>query len=451
MRKPLPYVIIGFALLAVFPLAAQSDENQATIQEGEHPAFHFQTTIALGAKTFNEEDGEVTYSMISFTPDLSFGKVGIGLDLTLHYQSADGFEVREEDWVPKDGKSFLDLYLPIFRYVRYGEKGDDLYAKIGTIEDGTLGNGFIMRNYSNALFLPEQRIVGLALDIDGRLFNFPYIGLETFTGNLARFDVFGTRLYARPLAATELPLLNNLQIGVSYAADFDPEANYDFTVYTDSDTVSMFDVDFQQPLLTGDLATLVLFGDVALQTGDDDPHSGAMTGFGGTLWGFLQYGFSLLFLGDNFVPFYFDATYDLYREAKYAIYSGELESDGYNGWMTVVGFSFLGDMLAFSTTVDGSFAPDNSTEDTKLLTYPHLRGTLSVGEGLLPGFFFDAFYDKRYINSFDDFGDPENATIGAEVNYKTGPAVITLGYNLRYVPEDGSWETSSSLTSSISF
>lgn len=450
MQTRIPLLVLMISILLTLPLAAQEEEKKE-----EDSGFGFTASIELGAKTFNETvdgvDTQVTYNMLSFTPDISFGKVGIGLDLTLHYQTTDGFEVREEDWVPDSENSFLDLYLPIFRYIRYGEKGDPLYAKIGSIEDGTLGNGFLMRNYSNTHFLPEKRIVGLAADLDGKLFHFPYVGVETFTGNLAAFDVFGTRIYARPLAGTELPLIKHLQFGTTLAADFDPEANYDFSSIADPDGVSLLGFDFQQPLLTKEALSLVFFGDLGVQTGGNEANIGSMIGFGGQLIGFINYGINALFLGDNFLPFYFDATYDLYREAKYAVYSGEAQVKGYNGWMGMLGFSFLENAIVFQTTVDGSFSPDNSTPEAGAMTYPHLRGTFTVAEGILPGFFFDAFYDKRYITDFEDFTDPSNATIGANINYKTGPAVITLGYNLRYVPEDDSWETTSRLSSSISF
>jgi hypothetical protein len=160
----------------------------------------------------------VTYQKLTVSPDIAFGKFGIGLELTLHYTFTDEAGVdpirTEGDWIPDPAldQNYLDVYLPKFMYIRYGFKGDPLYAKLGSIEDGTLGNGFIMNNYDNTLFLPGQRIFGLAFDLDGALFNFPYLGLETFVGNVARFDVIGARLYARPLAGTEIPLLKNLQV-----------------------------------------------------------------------------------------------------------------------------------------------------------------------------------------------------------------------------------------------
>jgi hypothetical protein len=421
-------------------------------EEGDDSGFNFGMVIELGAETFNEADGDVSYQMLSLNPDFSFGKIGIGLAMTFHYNFNNGFTFREDDWVIDDDNSFWDIYLPIFRYVRYGHKGDPLYGKIGSIDDGTLGNGFIMGNYSNSNFLPELRMVGLALDIDGSLFNFPYVGIETFAGNLAKMDVFGTRLYVRPLISLGIPIIEDLQIGATAAFDRDPDALYDFvlTGITNPDTVSIYGIDFKQPIISKNMLSLAVFGDVAFQSGDTSTNTGVMVGIGGQLVGFINYGLNALFLGDNFMPFYFDSVYDLYREAKYEIYSGGATVDGYTGWLASLGFTFLDGMFEFNTSLDGAF---NKTAGIKE-TYPHLRSVLVVGEGLLPGVFFDASYDKRYIgfiqDGLADLIDPENAVIGVNINYKTGPAVITLGYDLRYVPEDGSWETTAKLSSAIS-
>jgi len=436
-------------VLAFSPLAAQS-------QDSDSGGLDFALAIELGARTFNEDDGsgttdQITYQSLSINPEFIFGKVGIGLGITLNYRFVDdegdsSFEFREEDWVPEGDKSFFDLYLPIFRYVRYGYKGDPLYAKIGSIEDGTLGTGFIMANYANTLFLPESRIIGLAFDLDGNLFDFPYIGIETFVGNLAQFDVLGSRVYIRPLINTTLPVINSIQFGATYAADTAPETNYDFTTVTgDVGTASMFSVDFIQPLLNKPAVSMALYGDMAFQPGGDDLNKGLLVGLGGRLARFIDYGLNSFFLGDNFVPFYFDGTYDLFREAKYAIYSGFEDVPGYSGWQALIGFNFFDDAFSFQTSLDAAFIPDGDNEST----LPHLRSTLTVGEGVLPGIFFDVTYDKKYINSFDELIDPEDAVILANLNYKTGPAVITFGYTLRYVPEDGDWETTASLSSSI--
>ncbi len=423
-------------------------------EEGDSAGFNFQMDLEIGAESINEGDSEVSYQMLSIKPDFAFGKFGIGLDLTFHYRFDDGngnFDFREEDWTTSSDRSFLDIYLPIFQYIRYGHKGDSIYGKIGSIQDGTLGNGFIMGNYSNTNFLPEQRMVGLAFDLDGKLFNFPYVGIETFAGNLAKMDVFGTRMYIRPLTSLDIPIIKDLQIGTTVAFDTEPDSLYDFTEIDELTTyspeaVSIYGVDFKQPIISNNAFSLALFGDIAFQSGDSNTNTGSMIGVGGQLAKFINYGLNALFLSDNFMPFYFDSVYDLYRETKYEIYDGSVTVDGYNGWLASLGFSFLDGMFVFNTSVDGAF----NRVDGKETTYPHIRSVLVLGEGLLPGIFLDASYDKRYIEDWADLIDPDNAVIGANINYKTGPAVITLGYNLRYVPEDGSWDTTSKLSTSIS-
>ena len=430
-------------------------------EEGDDSGFNFGMVMELGAETFNENGDSVSYQMLSLNPDFAFGKIGIGLAMTLHYRFDDGngnFDFREEDWVPDSERSFLDIYLPIFRYVRYGHKGDPLYGKIGSIDDGTLGNGFIMGNYSNSNFLPELRMVGLAFDLDGTLFDFPYLGIETFAGNLAKMDVFGSRFYVRPLASLEIPIIKDLQIGATAAFDRDPDAIYDFA--STPGVVSMYGVDFKQPIISNNVISLALFGDIAFQPSagsKTETSTGGLLGFGGQLASFINYGLNALFLGENFMPFYFDSVYDLYREAKYSVYSGDTSIAGYSGWLASLGFTFLDNMLVFNTSLDGAFNKADGVKET----YPHLRAVFIIGEGVIPGVFFDASYDKRYIgyspdppdysqDFFADLIDPNNAVIGANINYRTGPAVITLGYDLRYVPEDGSWETTAKLSSAIS-
>ena len=114
-------------------------------------------------------------------------------------------------------------------------------------------------------------------------------------------------------------------------------------------------------------------------------------------------------------------------------------------WLASLGFTFSDDMFVFNASVDGAFVRTESTP------YPHLIAKLIIGEGLIPGVTFDASYDKRNIETFEDLFSPEDAVIGATINYKTGPAVITLGYDLRYAPEsEEGWETTAKLSTSIS-
>ena len=233
------------------------------------PGADFGLDLGLGAATFNEVTGEgtteqITYQSLSLSPDLAIGNFGIGLDVTIHYRFTAGtgneFEIRSADWVPKEaGVSFLELYLPMFKYVRWGMRGDPLYVKLGSIDDATLGNGFIMGNYANTHFLPEKRIFGLSFDLDGKLFNFPYVGMQSFVGNLATFDVIGGRIFFRPLLMLQVPILKNLEVGTTLVADRNPFA---FIETTDvADPITVWGADFRLPILSNAIISMMGFGD----------------------------------------------------------------------------------------------------------------------------------------------------------------------------------------------
>lgn len=434
--------------------------------------FGFKFELGLGTETLPidptapaDSTNQATYQKLALKPDISFGKIGVGLDVTLHFnikpgQNGTAIEIYEPDWIPeKAGKSFFELYLPKIAYVRYGQKGENLFVKLGSFDDGTLGNGFIMGNYSNTRFLPETRIFGAALDVDGQLFDFPYVGIETFAGNLAKFDVFGSRLYVRPLAGTEMPLLKNLQIGATVAADTDPLRYASDTFRTaigSTETITIAGVDTKLPVLSTPLINMAAFADLAFEP---KGRWGSMVGVGGKLAGFMLYGAQIRLLGPDFIPTYFDGSYDLFRHLKYQALQQEASGSVYAGWLANLGFSLLSDAIVFQATLDGPFkaAPDTNP---RITDYPHLRGVFTLAEGFLAGFSFDALYEKYYLgapspigtgNFWKDLVSPENAVIGAKINYRTGPAVLSLLYNLRYDPATGNYIVTSSLMSSIQF
>ena len=429
-----------------FPLSAQSVPNE-TPQIG--------LDLGLGVHTFPAAGDTVeSYQYLSLSPDLAFGKFGIGLDLTLHYRftgSDNGnIQIRREDWYDSDFKKLLSLYMAKLNYVRYGYKGEPLFVKLGSIEDGLLGNGFILSGYSNMLRLPSTRVFGASFDLDGGLFNFPFIGIETFIGNLAVFDVIGARIYIRPLITTDIPIINKIQIGGTLAADRDPYYYAENPVEDTQASVVVLGLDYRLPLLNTPVITLANFGDIAFQ----NISAGGMLGFGGKLFGFVNYGAQIRILGDNFIPAYFDGTYDLYRPEKLSIYNGDVTLPGYFGWFISSGISLLGDNLAFNVSLDGPFGnptADDSTVDTSTFNDPHLRASLTLADGVVPGISFTAAYDKKAISSFKELFSANHAAINARINYSTGPAVISLTYNLTYNPynEGKHWDVTSGIESKI--
>jgi hypothetical protein len=431
-------------------------------KEGSGAGFSFGLGLGIGVQNFpnpkytgvGTEPEFITYQSLALNPEFGWGKFALGLSLNLNYRFTGGssgneFEVRKEDWVAGSFKEFLETYLPKISYIRYGVKGDPLYVKMGTIEDATLGNGFIVGNYSNALYLPETRVFGLSFDLDGSILQAPYIGIETFVSNLAAFDLVAARLYTRPWVGSAVPLLQGLQIGATVATDQDPayfakkDSNYPVALLPPSDaSVLIYGLDFRLPLLTGDLFTLSLLGDgVAQKEG-----WGAMLGTGGRMVRFITYGAQVRYLQDQFIPTYFGASYDLFRPLQYRIYDGTVEKKGGMGWFASLGFSILQDKLSFTTNAEGPFKEIEGH-------YFTWRAMFVLKEGIVPGFSFDAQYEKQNMDDFKDFQRfKEDALIRARINYRTGPAVISLVYNLRYdpsAPGDNKWIVTSGLSSTI--
>jgi len=418
----------------------------------------FQAGISLGTDVLINSDGDSeTWNSLGFQPDLALGPFGVGLDLTMRFKLMPNpdtaIEVYPGDWVPEEGsgKTLLDLYLPKIMYVRYGFRGDPFFAKLGSIDDLTLGNGFIVGEYSNTRFLPTQRITGLDVGVDGALFKFPYVGLELLTGNLARFDVLGGRLFVRPLVGMEIPVIKNLQIGGTIATDRNPGL-YSKEVL---DPQTVFGADLFLPLISSQLFPLATFAEMAFEP---KGRSGFMLGAGGRLIGVITYAAQLRILGAGFSPVYFDANYDLFRSEKAKLMTTDVPADaeGFAGWLAKAGASLLEDKLYFSVSVDGPFKGEPAVDSENSAEYPHLRGVIGMAEGVLGGFFVSGAYDKYFLGKetgfFADLIDPSDAVITAALNYKTGAAVFTLLYNLSYNPAaENGFDVTSSLQSSIKF
>ncbi len=162
----------------------------------------------LGVTTF----GNDVFYTLNFSPDLAFGKVGIGLDVNLRISQSG--QLRQEDW--NDG---ISSYLRLIRYVRYGNKRDSLYIRVGQLDFTRLGHGSIVNLYRNNGSYDARR-VGLEFDMD-----FGNYGFESMISDLSNFNIVGFRAYSRPLFSTDIPILSQLQLGASYVADFSSRAN----------------------------------------------------------------------------------------------------------------------------------------------------------------------------------------------------------------------------------
>ena len=309
---------------------------------------------SIGAIGIN---GQMWYR-VALQPVLKFGKLKAGLNLALTWNDTDGIKKwQAEDWA--------NLIL----FIQWAEKGEKpLYFRIGDLQTATLGHGFIVSRYSNMnrrAYDNGWRNIGIECDVD-----FDKFGTETIFNNILGLSMIGVRPYLRPfkLAGAEIPILDEMAIGVSFATDIETGA-YSDTALLDS-KVQILGADIDLPIIKGLLTYYIDWAMLLTQTNG----YGWATGFmGGKGFGFLDlsYKFEYRNIGENFSSQFFDNYYEM---SKPKLLSSS--SDRFNGWY---GELNIGILKAVYLLVSYE---DIFKDGTKLEGRPWLHAGLTLNENL---------------------------------------------------------------------
>lgn len=115
------------------------------------------------------------YQQFGLRPDIPFGKFGVGLDLTFRFDADGNF--KEDEW--DDTRDYLEkLY-----YLRYGMPGDPFHARVGALDNVTLGYGLVMKRYANTIQYPEIKRIGGYTEGE-----FKRLTWQAMTNNFAELD-----------------------------------------------------------------------------------------------------------------------------------------------------------------------------------------------------------------------------------------------------------------------
>jgi len=400
-----------------------------------------------------------SWSKIGMQPEFSIGKFGIGLDLLFRFKLGTGsntsLEIYEPDWIPQQGQNIFDVYLPKILYIRYGQQWEDpFYVKMGSISDFSLGNGLIVDNYSNMRFLPQRRVFGMQLGIDGSLFGFPYVGLEVLTGNVSKFDVIGGRIYVRPLAFMEESLFGRLQLAATGVLDRDPLL-YTGTPYLAQQTKLIYVVgaDITLPLIQSPAFSLTPFGEGAYEMNNA---IGAIAGIKGRAFDILSYLAQFRYLQEGFIPSYFDANYDIYRADRFVyIEINPAKNNFIPGWLASLGLDLFKSALSFGVILDAPFKELPSPATDNPADYAHIKGSLNLARGLIPNVNIAARYEKFFLGRksndvLKDLIDFEDSSIGMTISYKAGTAIVSMDYAYIWNPTKNSGAGAFDVVSSMS-
>ena len=180
------------------PADSQPDEPQ--VAEKPKPKKPLNLGLGVGSATI---DGAI-YNQIALRPELSLGKLGLGLDLVI-YMDNEG-NIRQDEW--DEASDFIDKFL----YIRWGEKSDPFWFKWGSLDNVTLGYGGLLAGYSNMMEFPSVRKVGINTGM-----TFGNFGTEVFMSNMKDFSRGGTLLGLR--GTYKLSNAIPLTFGLNYVMD----------------------------------------------------------------------------------------------------------------------------------------------------------------------------------------------------------------------------------------
>ncbi len=426
-------IVVFFIILCSSVVLAQVAEESG---QKEKPKFGFNMNFSLGLSSYEDINGDqIAFQKFGIFPEFTYGKWGLGLDLTLELDG--DFQMRDID---KDGKpdrwsNFTDYLYKIY-YVRYGHKGDPLYGRIGAFEGYTLGHGLIMDGFSNTLFYPQVLQLGLNLDIDGRIFNFPLIGMESVVDDVLDWDIMGLRVYARPFMNMETPIIKDLKVGGTIVTDLDPQEKPPDSPKDDplSESVTEYGIDIELPLLERQNMNLIAYADWAKISGKG---SGSFIGSTYTYQWFRALA-QLRFFGKEFVPNYFDAYYEqerrtiyddegkLVQECKYDKLSDYTER--YMGYLIGTELGLFNILNFFFYWSDGFNDPEG----------PRIQSGIGTAENAIPKIDASFTYDKKDIDGFRDLRSKEDSLMQLKVAYKISAITsLVFIYERTYSPYTG--------------
>ena len=353
------------------------------------------------------------YTSLTIAPDISIGDFGIGIYLQLLFDANNDFKLRTDEY--KDGAGILRAV----RYVRYGQKYDQFYLKVGWLDRAMLANGFLMWNYNNTSNY-DKRKIGLAADFD-----FSNFGFETVLGGLGTPSVRGANIYVRPfrLINSGGPLLNRFRIYGSFVRD----SRIPVTAGSDS-TVALNTYGVGADLMWLDLPLIksAVYADYSKFENYGDGQAIGINLLFPDLIGILGMSakFEKRFINDQFIPSLFGPLYDLDRNVNLlSRIESSVKNEGY--------FGELAGHVLNRLRLIGNFQKLNGIPNSGIL---HLEASIP---DMIPRFEFFGYYDKKNIETFEDVRTLDiNSVLSAGMRYQLyGLVYATLIYRWYWVED----------------
>ena len=255
------------ALLLIQSMAFAAETNSSSVSGpgGLQMGFGVSSVVMDGA----------TWTRVNLLPTIPVWKFKFAFDVEVFIDDKGNFSQKSWDFSTFDA-GFDTVQRKIY-YISFSDKNevvlgqDVFYARIGALDNITLGQGMLVNNYANTLTYPMDKKLGLDFAL-GNLFPIK-LGVEGVFGNLADLAKgggwFGVRAFASPFAPLNIPVVSAIQFGVSFAGDINQYSGlkdsdgdsypdevdkfpYDKAKYADSDGDGIADNDAKEIDLDGD-------------------------------------------------------------------------------------------------------------------------------------------------------------------------------------------------------
>ena len=362
------------------------------------------------------------YTTLTLAPDLAFGKWGVGIYLQLLFNNEDGFKFRKDEY--QDGAGILRA----IRYIRYAQKYDPYYFRVGSLDRAILGNGFLMWNYNNQSNY-DKRKIGLVADVDLNKF-----GFESVMSNFGSSDLQGVNLYVRPFrfAQEPMPILNKLRVYTTYIRDNNvaDEPLTDTTFTENSLSAFGFGVDLMW--LDLKLINSTVYADYSKFS---DFGNGKAVGIRVVFPEFIGlFGLAARlekrFNGEQFVPSLFGPLYDLQRQLGG---TSSIFTQLRNTPKTEGIFGELAGHVIQKVQLIGSFQKLNGIRNSGIL---HVEAN---APDLVPRFELRGYYDKINVETFKDVRTLDiNSVLTADIGYELNNyLLLSVIYRWYWLEEPG--------------
>jgi hypothetical protein len=469
---------------------------------------------SIGAGIGFGQIGDDYYARINLGFELNLGKLGVGVQAPLNVlvYEGDGPGKFDQDAMHPESSRTLKTYGStlrrsdydeigdygkFIRYVRWGHKGDPLHLQVGELGGMSIGHGTIVGRYMNNVSLDHTKF-GLVADVDTE-----WGGVETLFDNLVSegdkddyyggesFGLVAGRAYVRPLNGTALPFVRRTKVGLTYAVDrrapialaldpttggvlLDREGNFVKNAMTSDDSFKAYGFDVEVPVLESSILSVIPYVDYNMMSdikaagppigmsvvppqvsAGSGLHIGTMVGFRFpilldiTLSSRLEY----RYLGQQYLPAYFDGSYDLQRYqyplnvdgSRCGALKGVFDTKGgtcflpkatalgqlteaKNGIYGEVAFKFMS-LLTVGGGLEDYDGPLNGAINL-YATLPALKDFLSL----------TAFYQRRAIDITQEAFDLDERTLlGANARFKlSGPLWLVGMFTRQYARDPAS-------------